>query len=64
MKITPRDLVAALLAQWDNMEIDKYDFYEATMPFTPAFIAEVTAIDLAVIKDRRRYLRQLAEQFA
>lgn len=42
-------------------EIEKYFFYDATKWYPVAKIAEVTGIEPDVIRDRRLYLRHLAE---
>jgi hypothetical protein len=63
MSTTARYQVATLLHGWETGSISKYDFYDATMGNTPKLISEVTGIDIDVIKDRRRYLRQLAQTF-
>lgn len=54
-----RDRIASLLSKWETGLIKKYDFYDLTMNYTPKLIAEVTGIEVEVVKDRRRYLRQL-----
>lgn len=61
-KMTPRDRIATYFYRWESGTIGKYDFYDITMNHTPKLIAEVTGIDIDVIKDRRRYLRQLDAQ--
>ena len=48
-----------LAAQFAAGEMDKYEFYEATMGFGIHAIHLATGIDHDVIRDRRRYLRQL-----
>jgi hypothetical protein len=60
IRTAPRARVATLLADWETHRISKYEFYGETICHTPKLIAEVTGIDIDVIKDRRRYLRQLA----
>lgn len=62
MTMSPRDSIATSLYRWESGTFTKYDFYDATMKHTPKLIAEVTGIDIDVIKDRRRYLRQLDAQ--
>lgn len=51
-------------ALWQAGETDKFYFYDATKWYPVAKIAEVTGIDPDVIRDRRRYLRQLAADSA
>jgi hypothetical protein len=46
--------------RWERGEIDKFEFYAATMDHRVSLVAEVTGIPVDVIRDRRRYLRQLA----
>jgi hypothetical protein len=42
--------------------IDKFEFFSATMNYSSKLVAELSEIDHGVVLDRRRYLRQLAEQ--
>jgi hypothetical protein len=44
--------------------IDKFEFFSATMNYTATQVAEKSGIDHGVVLDRRRYLRQLANQTA
>jgi hypothetical protein len=52
--------VRELFDRWERGEIDKFDFYAATLDHRVSTVAEATGIDPDVIRDRRRYLRQLA----
>jgi hypothetical protein len=56
------DKVRELDARWERGEIDKFEFYAATMDHRVSTVVEATGIPAEVIQDRRRYLRQLAEQ--
>lgn len=60
-KLAPRDRIATLLYRWETGVITKYDFYGETLKHRPSLIAEVTGINIEVVKDRRAYLRQLGE---
>lgn len=51
-----------LAQQFIAGEIDKFDFYEATKNYPAQKVADAADIDIEVVKDRRRYLRQLAKQ--
>jgi hypothetical protein len=44
--------------------IDKFEFFSATMNYSAKLVAESSGIDHGVVLDRRRYLRQLATQYA
>lgn len=61
---TRRQVIAALAELWAEGKIDKFDFYYRTDRFPPKLIAEVADIPVDVVKDRRRYLRQLAKNNA
>jgi hypothetical protein len=37
----------------------KYEFYHATRHYSAKQVAEASGIDIDVVRDRRRYLRQL-----
>lgn len=54
--------IKTLTELFEAGEIGKFDFYDATMNYRASLVAEVSGIDLAVVQDRRRYLRQLAKQ--
>lgn len=59
--LAPRNRISGLFHLWETGVIGKYEFYGETLRHRPSTIAQVTGIDKAVIEDRRRYLRQLAE---
>jgi len=60
-KMTPaRYRVHIMYTRVQAGKMDRLEFYAETMDNTPKLIAEVTGIDIEVIRDRRRYLRQLA----
>jgi len=50
------------LSRWENGEIDKYEFYYLTREHSPELVGAVAGIPVPVVKDRRRYLKQLATQ--
>jgi uncharacterized protein YifN (PemK superfamily) len=43
-------------------EIDKFEFYDETRWYPARLVAQVSGIDLEVVRDRRRYLNQLRRQ--
>jgi hypothetical protein len=47
---------------FNSQAIDKFEFYDATKHYSAQAVAEASGIDLGVVQDRRRYLRQLAKQ--
>lgn len=51
-----------LAASWEAKEIDKFEFYDATKGYRAELVAKVADIPVHVVRDRRRYLRQLAKQ--
>ena len=61
--MTSRDEKVALikghLARWQSGESHKYEFYDLTAKLPARLVAEVADIPVDVVKDRRRYLRQL-----
>ena len=60
-KMTPaRYQVHIMYTRVQAGKMDRLEFYAETMDNAPKLIAEVTGIDIEVIKDRRRYLRLLA----
>lgn len=63
-ELKPRDRVESLHYRWNTGVITKYEFYGETLKHRPTLIAEVTGIPLAVIQDRRAYLRHLGEKVA
>ena len=46
---------------WMGGTVDKFEFYARTKGYAAQRVADITGIDVDVIKDRRRYLRQLAK---
>jgi hypothetical protein len=42
-------------------QIDKFEFYDATKWYPAQLIADTIGTDVEVVRDRRRYLRQLAK---
>lgn len=59
MTTTAAQTIKTLTAQFEAGEIDKFDFYDATMNYPAKLVADVSGININVVKDRRRYLRQL-----
>jgi hypothetical protein len=55
-------ILAKAWMEFVGYQIDKFEFFDATMNYTPKTIADYTGLDIDVIRDRRRYLRQLAKQ--
>lgn len=51
-----------LVTQWANGEIEKYEFYWATRFYSAERVAKAARVDVEVVRDRRRYLRQLEKQ--
>lgn len=59
-RVSAVDQVREQFDQWQRGEIEKYEFYVATLGYRVSTVAEATGIDREVIQDRRRYMRQLA----
>lgn len=55
---TPK--LAALVEEFFTGKISKFDFYSATKNYKLQAISDAAGISVDVIKDRRRYLRQIA----
>lgn len=54
--------ISAIYDRWQvTREIEKYEFYDLTKQYPIQAITDVTGIPRAVIRDRRRYLRQLSK---
>jgi hypothetical protein len=49
---------------WQRGTVEKFEFYHRTRGYAAQRVADITGIDIDVIRDRRRYLRQLAKQGA
>lgn len=56
--------IETMLTLWQSGQMEKYEFYDATIGYPAKSVAAATGIDIDVIRDRRRYLRQLAKQAA
>ncbi len=60
MTTAARQFISTQYDRWDSGDISKYEFYGSTMNHSAKLVAEISGIDIEVIKDRRRYLKQLA----